>query len=678
MICPQGRNGKSMQSGENIHALQRILDFVRIGSIAILLLHFYSVGYQAMQEWHLTFPITDRVIYGLYQQLPVLSGINKPKVVVLILLGISLVGKNKKDEKQQLGPVIYYIVIGILLFFISSLLLLIPAEAKTILMLYIAVTGTGYFSIMAGGNRISRLLWLKYNNDIFNDLNESFPQAEEPVVNEYSLNFPMEYSYKGKKRHGYISFPNIFRGTICAGTPGSGKSFYFFREVLSQLSSKSFTFCLYDLKFPDLTIILYNHILKKASSYPIPPTFYIINFDDLSRSHRCNVLYPENMRELTDAAESSRTLMYALNRQWIKTSGEFFSESAINFVTALFWFLRNYDGGKYCTLPHALELASAEYDDLWPVLSSDPTIDVLISPFLSAYLRKATEQLEGQIGSAKIALARLVSPSLYYILSGSDCTLDINNPEHPKILAFGSNPAKTATYGAVISLYLERMHKLINKKNQRPCALIYDEYSSLTASTDFLIQSARSNLVAVFLGLQDISQLVRDYGKEQAEVISNLCGNIISGQVLGQSAKDLSERIGKINQEKESVSINANDTSLSKSTQLDYAIPPSRISNLSSGTFVGTVADTPQQPIKNKVFHCRIINDPEAIKKEQENYEPIPVIRNIDDNTVMQNYYQIKQDIKKMLAKELTKIRGDPKPGNTDSNKPVKKTTTSM
>jgi hypothetical protein len=668
----------AMQSGENIQALQRILEFVRMGSIALLLLHFYSVGYQAMQEWNVALPIADRVIYGLYKQLPILSGINTPKIVVLVLLAISLVGKNKKDEKQQLGPIIYYIVIGIVLFFISSLFLLIPADAKTIILLYIAVTTTGYFSIMVGGNRISRLLRLKYNDDIFNDLNESFPQAEQPVENEYSLNFPMEYSYKGKKRRGFISFPNIFRGTICAGTPGSGKSYFFFREVLSQLTSKSFTFCLYDLKFPDLTIILYNHVLKKAHNYPIAPTFYIINFDDLSRSHRCNVLYPENMREMTDAAESSRTLMYALNRQWIKTSGEFFSESAINFVTAIFWFLRNYEGGKYCTLPHSLELASAEYDELWPVLSLDPTIDVLISPFLSAYLRNATEQLEGQIASAKIALARLVSPSLYYILSGSDCTLDINNPAHPKILCFGSNPAKTSTYGAVISLYLERMHKLINKKGQRPCALVYDEYSSLTASTDFLIQSARSNLVAVFLGLQDISQLTRDYGKEQAEVVSNLCGNIISGQVLGQSAKDLSERIGKINQEKESISVNANDTSLSKSTQLDYAIPPSRISNLSSGWFVGTVADTPQQPIKNKVFHCQIINDPEAIKIEQENYIPIPVIRNIDDNAVMQNYYQIKQDIKNLLSKELEKIKGNPKSGKADKSKPAKRTMTSM
>jgi type IV secretory pathway TraG/TraD family ATPase VirD4 len=284
----------------------------------------------------------------------------------------------------------------------------------------------------------------------------------------------------------------------------------------------------------------------------------------------------------------------------------------------------------------------------------------LINPYISAYLRNATEQLEGQIASAKIALARLVSPSLYYVLSGSDFTLDINNPQSPKILCLGNNPGKQSTYGAVISLYLERMHKLINKKGQRPCALVYDEYASLTASTDFLISTARSNLVAVFLGLQDISQLTRDYGKEQAEVVVNICGNIISGQVLGESAKTLSDRIGKINQQKESLSINASDTSISRSTQLENAVPISRISNLSSGEFVGTVADTPQQPIKRKSFYCRIINNPEAIKKEEDNFKPLPIIRNIDEHSLMENFYNIKNEVRSIIDIEMAKIKNNP------------------
>lgn len=649
-----------MQTGENIQATRQILDFIRYGSIAVLLIHYYGVCYDAFLDWNLYAEIVNRVVFNLSNHIPLLSGFTQPKVVVLSLLLISVLGiKGKKNDKLTLQPIIVYFLIGMLFFFGSTLLLEINASLSNKAGIYISITSTGYLLILTSATKASRLLKTQ-RKDIFNDLNESFPQQEELIENEYSINFPMEYSFKGKTRKGFLSFPNIFRGTICAGTPGSGKTFYFFREVLAQLSKKSFCFCLYDLKFPDLTLILYNHVLKNAHNYPVQPKVFIINFDDLSRSHRCNVLYPQNMIEMTDASESSRTLLMALNRDWLKKTGDFFVESAVNFVTALFWFLRQFENGRYCTLPHAIELSMCDYDELFPVLSLEESISTLINPFISAYLRNATDQLEGQIASAKIALARLVSPSLYYILSGSDFTLDINNPESPKILCLGSNPAKQNTYGAVISMYLERMHKLINKKGQRPCALVYDEYASLTASTDFLISTARSNLVAVFLGLQDISQLVRDYGKEQAEVVVNICGNIISGQVLGETAKTLSERIGKINQEKESLSINASDTSLSKSTQLDSAVPISRISNLSSGQFVGTVADTPQQPIKRKPFYCRIVNNPAAIKKEEESYKSIDVIRNIDDQTIDENFYKIKQEIRMLISQQLEKINADP------------------
>lgn len=430
------------------------------------------------------------------------------------------------------------------------------------------------------------------------------------------------------------------------------------RGFITQLAAKGFCFFLYDFKFPDQTTLLYNHVLKNVHRYPKPPKFYVINFDDLSRTHRCNVLYPENMLEITDAMESSRTLMLASNKEFIKKQGDFFVESSILFVAALFWFLRKYENGRFCSLPHAIELAMIDYKELFAVLSMEKELEVLINPFVSAWLRNATDQLEGQIASAKISLAKLVSPSLYYVLSGSDFKLDLNNPQDPKIICMGNNPAKSGIYGAVISLYVERMHKLVNKKGQLPCALVYDEYPTLYASVD-LISTARSNRIAVLVGVQDMSQLVRDYGKEQAEVVTNICGNIISGQVLGESAKTISERIGKINQNKESISINAQDTSVSKSTQLESAIPVSRISNLSSGEFVGSVADSPQQPIKVKPFHARIINDPVAINAEEAAFEQVPVIRNVSENMALQVFYQIKQDIRNLIDREMTKINNN-------------------
>ena len=444
-----------------------------------------------------------------------------------------------------------------------------------------------------------------------------------------------------------------------------GKSFFVIRHVITQHLEKGFTCFLYDFKYPDLTRIAYNTALKNRHRYPVPPKLYILNFDDLTRSHRCNLLSPETMLDITDATESSRTIMLALNKSWIQKAGDFFVESPINFITAIFWYLKKYKGGIYCTLPHAIELAQIEYKKLFPVLSLEPEIEVLINPFISAFLNGAQEQLEGQIASAKIGMARLASPSLYYILSGNDFTLDLNNPAAPKLVCVGNNPSKVQIYGAVISLCTERMLKLVNRKGQLKSTLIFDEFPTIfVGNIDALIATARSNQVATTLGIQDFSQLRKDYGREQAEVIMNVCGNIVAGQVLGDTAKHISDRIGRINQERESVSINSSETSVSKSTQLEAAIPASRISGLSSGEFVGAVADDPQEKIKLKAFHCEILNDIEAIRQEESAYEELPVIREVSQDDIMWQYTQIKRDIAQLIETELARINAH-LPGKT-------------
>ncbi len=462
-------------------------------------------------------------------------------------------------------------------------------------------------------------------------------------------------------RSSWINVINPFRALLVMGTPGSGKSYFVIRHVITQHIKKGFSFFIYDFKFPDLSLIAFNHLLSNLGLYAVVPKMYFINFDDLARTHRCNVLYPDSLLDITDATESSRTIMLALNREWIKKSGDFFVESPINFTTAIFWYLKKYKKGKYCTLPHAIELAQVPYDKLFQVLSTEPEIEVLINPFVSAFINKAMEQLEGQIASAKIGLARLASPSLYYVLSGNDFTLDVNNPEHPKLICVGNNPSKQQIYGAVLSLYIERMLKLVNRKGQLKSSLVFDEFPTVYVNNiDNLIATARSNKVATTLGIQDFSQLRKDYGKEQADVIMNVAGNIISGQVIGETAKQLSDRIGKIMQDRESVSINATDTSVSKSKQLEAAIPPAKIANLSSGEFVGAVADDPTTKIKLKAFHAEFLNDHAALAAEEKNYQPIPEIRKIEHAEVMENYFAIKKDIKRLVEEELENIKNHP------------------
>lgn len=651
----------AMQTGENEQALRKILDMTRLISIIILVIHFYYYCYAAFLEWHLVSGFSDKIMGNIHHT-GLFSNFHKSKLFALGFLLISLIGaKGRKDEKLNYKTAFAYIITGTVIFFISYLSLYLKIEIVQAAIAYISITAVGFLLILSGGTLLSRIIKNSLSDkDIFNTENETFPQEERLLENEYSINLPARYHLKDKVRNSWINIINPFRALMVLGTPGSGKSYFVIRHVITQHIRKGFTMFIYDFKFDDLSKITYNTWLKYKHLYPKPPQFYVINFDDLTRTHRCNPLEPSAMSDITDASESARTILLGLNKEWIKRQGDFFVESPINFLSAIIWYLRKYKDGEFCTLPHVIELMQADYDSLFTLLRTEKEIEVLINPFVNAYLNNVMDQLEGQIASAKIAMARLSSPQLYYVLSGNDFTLDINNPEEPKIVCMGNNPQKIQIYGAVLSLYVNRLVKLVNQKGKQKSSLIFDEFPTIYLNNmDSLIATARSNKVATCLGIQDFSQLRKDYGREQADVIMNITGNIVSGQVTGDTAKQLSERFGKIMQNRESLSINSGDTSISRSKQLESAVPPSKISGLSSGEFVGMVADDPDCKIELKTFHCEIVNDHKALKNEQDDYKDIPVIRKVDNAMVQRNYLQIKQDIKDIIYSEKERLLND-------------------
>lgn len=646
-----------MNTGEDTQGLRKIIDFTRLLSLMILCIHFYVTCYQAFLHWGWTAELMNRIISNVAKT-GLFSGIFKPKLAALLFLCISLLGaKGKKDERVAWKSIACYLFCGLLVYLLSPLVLYLHTRVGMLAILYIGLSCLGYLLILTGGTWLSRLIQVSLNKDIFNTENETFPQEERLLQNEYSVNLPAQYNLKGKIRNSWINVINPFRGLLVAGTPGAGKSYFVIRHIIDQHIKKGFTMFLYDFKFDDLSKIAYNKLLQYQQNYLIKPAFYLINFDDLNRTHRCNPLDPQSMEDLTDATEASRTIMMGLNREWIKKQGDFFVESPINFLTAVIWYLRKYEQGKYCTLPHVIELMQVNYDHLFAILDRQDEIRVLINPFISALQNNASAQLEGQIASAKIGLARLASPSLYYVLSGNDFTLDVNSPDEPKIICVGNNPQKLQTYGAVLSLYISRMIKLVNRKGQLKSSLIFDEFPTIYFNNmDSLIATARSNKVATTLAVQDFSQLAKDYGSEQADVITGIVGNVISGQVTGDTAKRLSEGFGKIVQHKQSLSINSEDTSVSKSTQLDFAIPASKIAALSSGEFVGFVADNPDQKIALKMFHNEIQNNHAAIKKEEDLYKDIPVILKVTADDVEETYRKIKREVNQIVASELKKL----------------------
>ena len=658
-----------MAQEDDLRALGKIMDFLRAVSIILAIMNVYWYCYEAMRMWGVTIGVVDRILINFNRTGGLFHSILYTKLFSLLLLALSCLGtKGVKAEKMSWNRILTVLAVGFCLFFLNWWILLLPISHLGNATLYIFTMTAGYICLLMGGLWMSRLLKHNLMEDVFNNENESFMQETKLMENEYSVNLPTRFYYKKKWQRGWINVVNPFRATIVLGTPGSGKSFAVVNNYIKQQIEKGYSMYIYDFKFSDLSTIAYNHMMNHQNGYKVKPQFYVINFDDPRRSHRCNPIHPDFMSDISDAYESAYTIMLNLNKTWVQKQGDFFVESPIILFAAIIWYLRIYKNGKYCTFPHAIELLNRRYEDVFPILTSYPELENYLSPFMDAWQGGAMEQLAGQIASAKIPLSRMISPQLYWVMSASEFTLDINNPEEPKILCVGNNPDRQNIYGAALGLYNSRIVKLINKKGQLKSSVIIDELPTIYfKGLDNLIATARSNKVAVCLGFQDFSQLVRDYGDKEAKVVINTVGNIFSGQVVGETAKTLSERFGKVLQKRQSISINRQDVSTSINTQMDSLIPPSKISGLTQGMFVGSVSDNFTERIEQKIFHAEIVVDTDKVKREESHYQPIPIINNFKDadgndcmkQAIQDNYNQIKEDVKQIVKDELERIAND-------------------
>ena len=659
-----------MQQEDDLRGLAKVMDFMRALSILFVVINVYWFCYGQIVEWGLNIGVVDRILLNFNRTAGLFGNILWTKLFAVVFLALSCLGtKGVKEEKITWRRIIATLSVGGVLFFFNWWLLELPLPTVANTAFYILTVSVGYICLLMGGVWMSRLLKNNLMDDVFNTENESFQQETRLLTNEYSVNLRTRFYYRKRWNEGWINVVNPFRAAIVLGTPGSGKSYAVVNQFIKQQIEKGFAMYLYDFKFPDLSEIAYNHLLNNQGGYKKVPTFYVINFDDPRRSHRCNPINPDFMTDISDAYESAYTIMLNLNRTWVQKQGDFFVESPIILFAAIIWYLRIYKGGRYCTFPHAVEFLNKRYEDIFPILTSYPELENYLSPFMDAWLGGAQDQLQGQIASAKIPLSRMISPQLYWVMSGDEFTLDINNPDDPKVLVVGNNPDRQNIYGAALGLYNSRIVKLVNKKGQLKSSIIIDELPTIYfKGLDNLIATARSNKVATLLGFQDFSQLKRDYGDKEAAVVMNTVGNIFSGQVVGETAKTLSERFGKVLQKRQSMTINRNDTSTSISTQMDSLIPQSKISTLTQGMFVGAVADNFDERINQKIFHAEIVVDSAKVKAETAKYQKIPLITDFTDEdgtdrmkeVVQENYERIKAEASQIVAEELERIKNDP------------------
>ena len=659
-----------MAQEDDLRALGKVMDFMRGISVIFLLINCYWFCYEAFQSWYFTFGIIDKILMNFQRTTGLFSSILWTKLFCVVFLALSCLGTKGVKEEKITWPKIWTVLFsGFVFFFLNWWLLALPIGKVGAASLYIFTLSVGYICLLMAGVWMSRLLKNNLMDDVFNTENESFMQETRLMTNEYSVNLPTRFYYKKRWNNGWINIVNPFRASMVLGTPGSGKSYAIVNNYIKQQIEKGFAMYIYDYKFPDLSEIAYNHLLHHLDAYKVKPQFFVINFDDPRKSHRCNPINPSFMTDISDAYESAYTIMLNLNRSWIQKQGDFFVESPIILLAAIIWFLKIYENGKYCTFPHAIEFLNRPYAQIFPILTAYDELANYLSPFMDAWEGGAQDQLQGQIASAKIPLSRMISPALYWVMTGDDFSLDINNPNEPKVLVVGNNPDRQNIYSAALGLYNSRIVKLINKKKQLKSSVIIDELPTIYfRGLDNLIATARSNKVAVCLGFQDFSQLTRDYGDKESKVIQNTVGNVFSGQVVGETAKTLSERFGKVLQQRQSMTINRNDKSTSISTQMDSLIPASKISNLTQGMFVGAVSDNFDERIDQKIFHAEIVVNSAKVSAEMKAYQPIPTIAdfiNEDgcDNlkeTIEANYHKVEREILSLVDSEIQRIKNTP------------------
>lgn len=607
-----------------------------MGFSAIL---YFAIGfityYKLLQKSELTNKITE-FVYGRLIKFSFITDPIKSKVFLLIItVAAVMLYYPKKKESATYSRAIMNFVGGMICLFLSGVMT--NTSSSFLSFLSFLVYTLGYVLSIFGSLEYFQIIKLedKSKLDPFNEENETFLQTEQKIDTEHSVNIPYKYQFEKKMRTGWINFINLFRALLIIGTPGSGKSFALIEEIIFQMLSKFFTLVIYDFKFDTLTKIAYNYLVKLREKYKDDPEklkklpeLYVICLDNPEKSNRCNPIDPYFMKVQTDAADASTSIMKNLNREWIRKN-DFFSRSAISFVSGLIWYLKKVSekrGKNYCTLPHVIMLSTVNIEYLLTIMLVDMEVRNLLIPFKDALEREAGQQLAGQTASAQISLSMLANKEIFYVMSGNDFRLDVNNPDNPKIVCIQNNPDRAKVYAAPIGLYINKILQIVNKPDQRPLGVILDELPTIfIMNLRSFIDTARSNYCATIMGIQSIAQMIADYGKELADVLYDNSTNVFCGSAKGITAKYVSEIFGKTNQKNVTSTINSNDTSMNISTQPRELLPVSKIATMSTGTFAGITADTFENPIKQKLCYGEIIANME--NKKIQNKHEVPLVK---------------------------------------------------
>ena len=603
------------------------------------------------------------------------------KFATVILIGLVAVGTKAKKKKDLniATEIVIPMILGLLMIFSSlvwqneagnSKLPKIFPGLNLYQVIYAVLSFLGAVILQMGADAISKLMQQKMGKDRWNVEEESFAQNQELVETDTSINIPYLFRYSKKINKGWVNI-NPFRGTMVIGTPGSGKSFGIINPAIRQMIAKGFCLCIYDFKFPDLAQIAYYHyLLKKSKDSGYEYDFHVINLNEVEKSKRVNPFKKEYIQTLAEAQEMAESMVSSLQKGGSSSGGgsdAFFTQSAINFLSSSIYFFATYDDGKYSDLPHILSFMNRSYKEIFDTLFTNEEILSLLSPFKTAYENKAFDQLEGQVGTLKIFLSRLATKESFWVFSGDEVELKITNRENPSILILASDPGTQDINSALSSSVLNRTLRLINSKHNLPGGIIADEFPTIYIhKIDNVVATARSNKVAVLLGLQEIPQLRQFYKKEVADTISAIVGNILSGSARDKNTLEWLEKLfGKIKQKSYSQSISQQGTTTSINEKMDFMIPAGKIATLKTGEMVGMIAqgeENDTEEYKTSAMNGKINLDMKAIKQEENNYVKMSSYysfvdkmgNNRKNDVLMTNFRKINKEVE-LIVNEFTK-----------------------
>lgn len=598
------------------------------------------------------------------------------KLSTLVLIALVAIG-TKAKKKRDLNPtkeIFVPIAVGLLMI-ILSLVLVSGASDNSLPTLipyfnsyqvgYMLLSYVGAMITQKGADSISKLMKTKMDKDRWNTEEESFDQNRELVETPTSVNIPYKFRYKKQTHQGWMNI-DPFRGTMVIGVPGSGKTWGVINPAIRQLIGKGFCLCIYDFKFPSLgEIAYYHHLLKKKNDPNYKHKFHVVNLDQVEYSRRVNPFKKEYINTLAQAQEMAESMVTALQKGGGSGGGgseAFFTQSAVNFLASTIYYFGTYEDGKYSDLPHILSFMNRSYQEIFDTLFTNEELVSLMSPFRSAYENKAFDQLEGQVGTVKIFLSRLATKESFWVFSGDEVQLKISDRTDPSILILASNPRTQDINSALYSAVLNRVISQINDKGNLYSGLIADEFPTIYIhKVDNLVATARSNEVAVMLGLQEQPQLRQFYKKEVAETISAIMGNILSGAVRDKGTLDWLEKMfGKIKQKSYSESISNQGSNMTISEKMDVMIPAGKIAGLRTGEMAGMVVqgnDNATEDFKTSAIFGKINLDIKAIKEEENNYVKMPVYYSFKDSAgndrkseiLMANFRRINKEVEMMI-----------------------------